>query len=1236
MGAIPLAALSFLISSCGEENSSPEANAPVDGLSPGSLEKVTLIDAPPTDSSLPLFEKIPVEKSGVTFSNNIVNEHPLKHLFATEKAAGGIAIGDVDGDGKPDLFFTSGPESNRLYRQVENFRFEDITEEAGISGGGAWSVGASMADIDGDGDLDCYVANYDSPNQLFINDGSARFSEQGEESGLAVNTASHMPTFVDYDGDGDLDCYLMTNQFHSPTGTPPAQEAIKFESINGKLHVNFSDPGLGKYFRIEQSGLESDGSPNFSLKTKAQPDYLMRNNGDGTFTDVTEKAGIAGTGRGLSATWWDIDGDGAQDLWVGNDFQYPDRVYRNNRDGTFTDVVLGLTSHTTWFSMGADFADVDGDGLTDFLIADMSGSNHFKQKVNMGAMGAMAEFLKTANPPQYMRNALFVNTGTRRFLEAAQMAGLANTDWTWSVKLCDFDNDSRPDVFFTNGMTRNFNESDNAAVARRSNETEWDRHLRAGTAELREQNLTFKNMGDLQFEDVSAKWGLDHTGMSFACAHADLDGDGNLDLVVGNVGEPATIYRNRGTAGNHKALVELRGNNANTMAIGARVTLEAGETNLHRELTLARGYLSSNQAILHFGLGSADKIDRLTIHWPGGGTDTFTDLPTDHRFIITQGKAATKMAPVKKNKPFHYQLVDSFEGARHVENDFDDFEKQSLLPNQLSRLGPGQAWGDIDGDGDDDLWMGGASGSSGRIMRNDKDGKFTPIDSPALSNDSKREDMGGLWIDADNDDDLDLYVVSGGYEFEPGSPELLDRLYLNDGKGSLSPAPADSLPNLRSSGGTVAAADFDRDGDLDLFTGGRVVPGEYPVTPESALLRNDGGKFTDITDTVPTLKTIGMVTSALWSDSDGNGWPDLLITLEWGSVRLFANNDGKLSDQSEGAGLSKYTGWWNGIAGRDLDGDGDIDYAVTNFGLNTKYHASPAHPTSLYYGDFEKTGRRYIVEAEFEDDILYPVRGRSCSTRAMPSLGKKFDSFKGFALAELTEIYQPAKLEDSLRFEATELSSGVFLNDGKGRFAFKPLPRLAQTAPGFGIVFSELNGDANPDIYLAQNFFSPQVETGRMAGGVSLLLAGQGDSNFEPVRADISGLVVGGDAKSLTHADLDGDGLPDFSIGQNNDRYMGFLTKNTPKGTLSAIRLVGTKGNRNAAGSRITAILDDGTKQSTELYAGGGYLSQNPPEAVFGTPAGRKLTSIEITWPDGQSTKHSLPADRHHHVISRD
>ena len=1176
------------------------------GISSEPLESAT------RGESGSLFKSISSDSTGLDFVNPIDQSHVQRYLYATSFACGGVAVGDVDNDGWPDIFFTSGPNKNRLFRQAGPMEFEDVTEAAKLDSGQAWSAGAAMVDIDNDGDLDIYICNFDTPNHLFINNGDGVFIEKARQFGVDFVGAGHTPTFCDYDLDGDLDFYLMTNFFNDPRGK--LDKPIS-GMVNGRPSIM---PGFEKYYGITKIRRGArPGTISIDHDSVGQPDRLVRNNGDGTFTDVSKQAGIGGNGKGNSATWWDFNEDGWPDIYVGNDFKDPDRLYRNNGDGTFTNTTEEMVPHTTWYSMGADFGDLDGDGAMDFAIADMSGTNHFKQKTAMGAMSDSAEFLNTAVPRQYMRNVVYVNSRGGRFMEAAHLAGLANSDWTWTVRLADFDNDGRVDVFFSNGMSRDMNLSDNKALAVvNPGETEWDKHMRAKSPELRQQNLAYRNLGGLKFENVSKDWGLDHVGMSFASATADFDRDGDLDLVVCNLNEPVSVYQNNTSEGN-RAVVRLKGRQ-NTWGVGAKITLETKSSTQIRQLTPVRGYMASHEPLVHFGLGDEELIEKLTVQWPSGHAQVFEDIEANRRLTIVEpdGKAASQKKPAV-NSMFKPSVALS--GIGHSEIPYNDFVRQPLLPNRYSQLGPGIAWGDVDGDGLDDFWLGGARTKPSQIYRNVGKGKFAKLDFSAAEADKESEDMGGLWLDVDSDGDLDLYVVSGGVECNPGTKVLKDRIYVNDGKGKFAKAASDRLPDNFDSGSSVVAADFDRDGDLDLFVGGRVVPGSYPLSPSSRLLINEEGKFRNASKNEAALEEVGMVTGAVWSDVDNDGWMDLLVAEEWGPIKYFRNDQGKLIDQTAEAGLSKLLGWWNGITAVDVDNDGDLDYAVTNFGLNTKYHASAEKPTLLYYGDFESKGRPNIIEAEFEDQTLYPVRGLSCSTRAMPHLGDKFDTYTSFALADLTEIYEPTCLNESKRCEANTLESGVLINDG-GKFTFKPFPRLAQIAPGFGVVAGDFDGDSYADLYAVQNFYSPQAETGRMAGGVSVMLKGNGDGTFAVVPPRQSGLYVGGDAKSLTTADLNGDGLLDLVAGVNDDSLAAFEQKGRNQGNLS-LQLRGKNGNTLAAGARIDVKFADGTNRSLEVSAGSGYLSQSAPLMNIAVPEGSKAVEVEVRWPDGSSGK---------------
>ena len=1002
-----------------------------------------------------------------------------------------------------------------------------------------------------------------------------------------------MMAFADYDLDGDLDAYLVTNRL-DPTGSTKGM----VELVNGKPYIREQHRELVDVITPE------DGRTR--VIRAGQYDHFYENMGDGTFREITKQAGFTGNYWGLNAIWWDFNRDGRPDIYVSNDYYGPDQLYQNNGDGTFTDRAADLLPHTPWYSMGTDVADLNNDGWLDLMGSDMAGTNHYKQKVSMGDMNTTGWFLTHPTPRQYMRNALFINTGRDRFLEVAYLAGVANTDWTWSLKFADFDEDGRVDLYVTNGMNRDWVNTDLRSLSNSKSTPDAMRQVWLDAAERDDANLAFRNDGDLKLTPVGAAWGLDENQVSYGAAVADLDQDGDLDLVVNNSQSAPSLYRNN-SANGHRISVRLKGDDANSWGVGATVKIVTPDgLQQTRHITSSQGYMSSNDLLVHFGTGQNKTIQQLTVTWPGGKTQSFQNLGVDQFYEIQQ---ATAEAPgLTESEPAStFRSNDQLLAVRHRETPFDDYQRQPLLPMQHSQLGPGMAWSDVDGDGDDDVYVGGAAGHAGQLFINTS-GTFEPRIGPWES-DAQSEDMGVLFFDADQDSDLDLYVVSGGVECEPGAGELRDRLYLNDGSGIFVRS-TDRLPDNADSGSCVVAADYDHDGDLDLFVGGRVIPGKYPLSPKSRLLQNQDGQFVDVSASVaPQLREAGMVTAAIWSDVDLDGWLDLMVSYDWGPIRLFKNELGNLVDRTSEAGLNTKFGWFNSIIPCDVNGDEAMDYVVGNVGLNTKYHANDHHPTQIYCGDFDGSGNLRLIEAEYEADTLFPVRGKSCSTNAMPFLGGKFTKFHDFAIADLNQIYTEEKLEAAEHFSANWLSSSVLINDGSGRFESVALPRLAQVAPCFGIVTGDFNGDRLADLCLAQNFFGPQRETGRMDGGCSLLLYGKGDGSFECVTPIASGIVVPGDAKSLTMTDADMDGRVDLVFGINDGWVQSFAAQ-----TNSDTFAVGLRGD--VAGARVTIEHHDGFKQSAEWTLGSGYLSQSSPIKLFG---GRDdIARIVVRWPTGE------------------
>ena len=1168
------------------------------------------------DKAEVLFKRCPHTQTGIDLVHVFPANAPSA-LLSDQCSGAGVCIGDFDGDDLPDVFVTNYDRGNRLYRNLGELRFEDVTIAANVGRERGWCAGASFVDADNDADLDLSVCVFDGPNLLYMNQGDGTFKEEAALRGLAYTGASVMTTYADYDRDGDLDAYLVTHRMNGLSESPlPISTNDAFR--RGILERTSAGVRVTAPYR-ELFRLMDQGEGRVQLVIAGQADRLYQNDGEGNFRDVTDVAGISGFDIGLAAAWWDYDNDGFIDLYVSNDYKGADCLYRNNGDGSFTNVVEEALPHVPWFSMGNATGDVNNDGRVDLFASDMSGTTHARQKMTMGDMQKDAWFLKVSRPQQYMRNSLYLNTGTSRLFELAQMAGISNSDWTWSPIFGDLDNDGWVDLFVANGMSRDFMDSDLAGKIKDKHGSEW-RFMPV----RKERNLVFRNTGDLNFDEVGESWGLNELTASYGAALADLDRDGDLDMVVANFSDPVHVYENRSDS--NAVTIRLRGASNNHFGVGAKLELQTSVGTQTRVVNPSQGFMSAGEPRLHFGLGNQEAAGPLTITWPDGRRQTVQSVAAGRTYTIEEDTSSSLPMDKPPMTPM-FAKKDRVMVTRHVETPFDDFARQPLLPAKMSQQGPGIAVADVNGDGIDDLFLSGASGQAGQLLLSGNGDWKTTL----LEDGREAEQLGAVFFDWDSDGDRDLYVVSGGVECSPGESVLQDRLYENDGDGNLQPATG-VLPVFADSGSCVAAADYDRDGDVDLFVGGRVIPGEYPLSPVSRLLRNDRDKFSFANDVMAAVnngneenaKSLpGRVTSAVWADSNDDGWIDLFVTQHWGPVRCFRNERGKLVETTSESGIGDLSGWWNGIASGDVDNDGDIDFVVTNQGLNTKYHASSERPALMYFGDFDGSGRRRIVEAEFEDDRLFPGRGRSCSTSAIPTLGERFNSFRSFATATLEEVYSPTRLDEAVRFAATTFETGVLFNDGMGRFRFQPLPRLAQASPSYGVAVQDVDGDGNADIYLVQNSFSPQLETGRMDGAMSLLLLGDGLGSFSVVEPALSGLIVAGDAKSLATTDLNSDGWPDFVIGVNDDSLACFENSVSNRaGAFTRIVLNGDVNNIDAIGARVRIEFDDGSVKVQERTAGGSYLSQASPCLLVGQRQ-RRIGAVDVRWPDGEVTRYT-------------
>jgi len=1101
-----------------------------------------------------LFRPLDVSRAGIDFVHRW--NPPLKHRDQLTNAfsGGGVAVGDYDQDGLPDIFICGQVNGGQLFKNSGGFRF--INKSSLLkppAPAGAWATGASWADIDNDGWLDLYVCGFDCPNRLYLNrlQGSERvLVESARSLGVDFSGASIIGTFADYDRDGDLDLFVLTNRL-------PVPDSLLNEPFSLSRGPK-GEPVLPEAFRQYADVIVLPDGKGLKKSDAGQYDHLYRNEGPGKpFKEVTREAGMSGNHYGLSATWWDWNQDGWPDLYVANDFYGPDRLWTNNGPGadgvvTFTDMTRGSLPHTPWFSMGSDIADVNNDGWMDLLATDMAGSTHYNEKMQMGNMSGPdsdAWFLNFPVPPQYMRNALYLNSGTKNFMEVAQLYGVSKTDWTWSVNFGDLDNDGWEDLFVTNGMSRDWLNSD--LRARAPSKDGWDRYYDFWYAQkpLFQTNRVFRNQGGLKMQESGFEWGLAENSVSFGSVLTDLNGDGDLDVVVNNFGGPPSLFENTGTTG-HRIVVKLVGTESNRFGVGSTVTVRPANSGqrLTRYLTSARGFMSCPEPSLHFGLGDQKEIESLTVAWPSGHRQSFENLSADRHYTITESAVGPKEERPSLGKEPLFVASHHMKGIRHRERPYDDFARQPLLPNKHSQLGPGIVFADVDGDNLEDFYLAQAAGIPGRIyFRRKKPGKtgnvFEARSLAPFRQHAECEDITPLFFDADSDGDPDLYVVSGGVEGSVGSPVFKDRLYLNDGKGNFSMAPKTALPDVSVSGGPAAAADFDKDGDLDVFVGGRVVPGRYPETPRSLLLRNDSGngsvRFSDVAPEAK-LDALGMVTAAVWADTNGDTWPELIVATEWGPVQVFQNVKGSLRRVTAKTGLDKLTGWWSSLAAGDLDRDGDIDLVAGNVGLNTKYKATDKKPELLYYGDFDGTGQPRILEAKFEGNVCLPHRGYSCSSNAMPGLRSKLPTFHSFAIKSLEAIYSQSRLEKARRYEANTLESGIFINDGSGRFSYVQLPHIAQAFPVISIAIQDFTNDDKLDLYLAGNSNSPQRETGNMDGGISLLLKGDGLGSFHAVWPNETGLVVPGNARGIALTDLNGDSKLDIVVSVNDGELRAF------------------------------------------------------------------------------------------------
>ena len=1083
----------------------------------------------PGTSKGPLLSAISSDQSGIDF-NNTITESPELNYFTYVYAynGGGVAVGDIDNDGLQDLYFTGNQVSDKLYRNLGGLKFEDITEKAiGPKAREGWRTGVTMADVNADGHLDIYVSRAGTSNShaltanlLYMNNGDGTFTERANELGVADTSQSTQAAFFDADLDGDLDLHVINHP-------------------------------LGRM----------KGLTNFTARTaveekRAPTDRFFRNDG-GHFSDATYDAHLENFDYTLGQSVSDLDQDGWPDIYTANDFDAPDLMYVNRKDGTFGEQSQYRLRHISNFGMGCDVADYNNDALPDIMTLDMTADDHLRNKTNMASMNPQ-KFWALVNGGyffQYMLNTLQLNNGNGTWSEVGQLAGVARTDWSWAPLFCDLDNDGWKDLLITNGYLHDVRDND---YARAVYDTIHTGSGYFGTLGLvpstKLRNYLFRNNGDLTFADSSQSWGFTEPVNSNGAAYADLDNDGDLDLVINNMNAEASLFANNTAATfTDRHWLRVRTTSGNAAALGAKVTAHVNGTLQYQELYPERGYQSCVEPVLHFGLGTAEIIDTLDVEWPGGAHTLLTNVKADRLLTLKKEDAkGTDHVPVKPEPLFTEIAADIGLKFQHQENPYNDFELEPLLPHKQSELGPMLSSADANGDGLDDVFIGAGHGQAPRLFTQKTDGTFSAAASQPWDRHSEQETVGSLFFDADKDGDQDLLILAGGNEEDMREAVYTQRFYLNTGKGTFSEA-TDRLPPMMTSALRAAAADIDKDGDLDVYIGGRTTPAHYPFAPRSYLLVNDGkGHFADGTEALaPEALGPGLVTDVRFADLDSDNDPDLLVVGEWMKVTWFRNDGGHFTDASKEAGLDDTHGWWYSVAVADVNEDGHPDIIGGNLGWNSKFHGTKDRPIHVYWADFDDNGRHDIVLAKEKNGKQLPVRGRECSSQQCPMILQKFPTYAQYANSDLAGIYTQEKLSGALHLQATMMLSTVLINDGKGHFTPQALPMMAQVAPMNAIIPMDVDGDTHIDLVCAGNNWGAEVETARYDAGTGLILRGDGKGGFTPMPISRSGFFAWGNVKDLALVRTGPNKAPLIVVANNNDIVQAFGTKR-PKAGLAA------------------------------------------------------------------------------------
>ncbi len=1037
-----------------------------------------------------LFSIVESSTTGVHFNNTITED--IDNFFAVFNYAyngGGVAVGDINNDGLQDIYFTGNQVEDKLYLNKGNFIFEDITVKAKIKNKTSWHNGVVMADVNADGYLDIYIAKggfnnntKQRENLLYINNKDNTFTEKGKEFGLNDTGYSMMASFFDADNDNDLDMYLINR---------PNNFFLSYEEYS-------------------------------AIKKQKNKDYLdkLYINENGKFIDKTNASGIGNNlGYGLGLTTSDLDKDGNNDIFVSNDYYEQDYMLMKNNQNKYQNVIKTKTNHTAFYGMGVDVVDINNDGLEDIIELDMSPESYERSKTNMASMNVKEYnyYLEKGLHNQYMHNMLLLNRGKGYFSEISQLAGIAKTDWSWSVLGSDFDNDGLKDLFVTNGYKRDiWNRDANAkykqytqrGLNRNKSKNQIVQEIADFFPSNKLQNYIFKNNGDFTFKNTTLDWGLNKTSFSNGAAYADLDNDGDLDLIVNNVDDKAFIYQNNSNLEKNNYLrLKFKGPKNNQFGLGTKITLYYNDSIQYQEFKTVRGYLSSVEPIAHFGLGKTKNIDSIQVIWPDKKVNNLVDIKTNQLLNIDYSSAINNTIKSLSKETLLTNVTKKLitKPYKHEEIIYDDFKDQVLIPHKISQEGPAITVADINNDGLEDFFVGGAKDQSAAIYIQTNAGQFVRKNQAIFNKDAKHEDVGAVFFDADNDNDLDLFVVSGSNEFDISSPLLQDRLYTNEGNGNF--IKSNKLPKISESGSVVLPIDFDKDGDLDLFIGGRLIPKTYPFAPKSFLLENNKGVFTDVTDKIaPDFKNLGMVTSAVWEDIDNDNNKELIVVGEWMPITIFNLEKKTFKNITTSFNLENTNGWWNKIEASDLDNDGDIDFVIGNLGLNYKFSASKEKPFNIYASDFDKNGTNDIFLAKYYKNREVPIRGKQCATEQMPVISRKFKTYQDFANADINEIIGEEKSK-ALKYQVKEFAS-IILRNNNGKLEIEKLPLEAQFSTINGIVIEDFNKDGIKDILISGNKFDVEIETTRADASIGLLLLGNDQFNYTPTNHLDSGYFM--------------------------------------------------------------------------------------------------------------------------------